>query len=90
MTSFACLLWISGDYYPRATLEEIVITRPDRKVGTKASNASKQNASIGLEIFTNATKKTRSSKKGSGAGSSGQATRDRAEQANDVTHNDGD
>nr|GEZ88497.1 hypothetical protein [Tanacetum cinerariifolium] len=73
-----------------ATLEEIVVTRPNRKVVTKADNATKQKAFIGLEISTNATKKTRSSKKGSGAGSSAQAAKDRVEQVNDGTLDDGD
>nr|GFA37312.1 hypothetical protein [Tanacetum cinerariifolium] len=48
---------------PRASLEEIVVTRPDRKVVTKADHAVKRKASTGPKISTNAAKKTRSSKK---------------------------
>ncbi|GJX48420.1 hypothetical protein Tco_0273610 [Tanacetum coccineum] len=57
---------------------------------TKADHAAKRKASTGLEISTNAAKKTRSSKKGSGAGSSGQAAEDGVEQADDGTLNDND
>ncbi|GJX75949.1 hypothetical protein Tco_0322760, partial [Tanacetum coccineum] len=69
-----------GTAIPRASLEEIAVTWPDRKVVTKADNAAKQKASIGPEISTNATKKTQSSKKRSEAGSSGQSARDGVEQ----------
>nr|GEV02193.1 hypothetical protein [Tanacetum cinerariifolium] len=51
---------------------------------------SKQKASIRPEISTNVTKKTRSSKKVSRAGSSGQAARDGVKQADDGTIDDGD
>ncbi|GJU35270.1 hypothetical protein Tco_1183624 [Tanacetum coccineum] len=58
----------AGTAIPRATPKEIIVTRPDRKVVTKTDNASKQKASTRPEISTNATKKTRSSKKGCGEG----------------------
>ncbi|GJU11399.1 hypothetical protein Tco_1133795 [Tanacetum coccineum] len=80
----------AGTAIPRATPEEIVVTRPHRKVDTKADNTAKQKASTGPEISTNATKKTKSSKKGYGAGSSGQAAGDGVEQANGGTLDDGD
>ncbi|GJZ52614.1 hypothetical protein Tco_0607129 [Tanacetum coccineum] len=43
---------------PRASLEEISITRPDCKVVPKFDNTAKRKASTGPEISTNATKKT--------------------------------
>ncbi|GJT50343.1 hypothetical protein Tco_0976500 [Tanacetum coccineum] len=79
-----------GTAIPRASLEEIAVTWPDRKVVTKADNAAKRKASIGSKISTNATKKTQSSKKRSGAGSSGQAAGDGVEQADDGTLDDDD
>ncbi|GKG25686.1 hypothetical protein Tco_0398832, partial [Tanacetum coccineum] len=47
---------------PHASLEEITVTRPNRKVVTKVDHAAKRKASIGPEISTNVTKKTISSK----------------------------
>ncbi|GJT47974.1 hypothetical protein Tco_0974131 [Tanacetum coccineum] len=61
----------SGTTIPRASPEEITVTRPDRKVVTKADYSAKQKASTRLEISINVAKKTKSNKKGSGAGSSG-------------------
>nr|GEV77823.1 hypothetical protein [Tanacetum cinerariifolium] len=55
---------------------EIAVTRPDHKVVLKADHAAKREASTRPEISTNVAKKTRSSKKGSGAGSSGLAAGD--------------
>ncbi|GJW28189.1 hypothetical protein Tco_0045064, partial [Tanacetum coccineum] len=78
----------TGTAIPYVTLEKIVVTRPDRKVVTKADNAAKRKASTGPKISTNATNKTRSSKKGSGAGSSGQAAEDEVEKDDDGTLND--
>ncbi|GKA51266.1 hypothetical protein Tco_0744462 [Tanacetum coccineum] len=80
----------AGTVIPRASPKEISVTRPDRKVVTKADHATKQKASTGPEISTNAAKKTRSSKKGSGAGSSGQAAGDEVEQTDDGTLDDDD
>ncbi|GJU46551.1 hypothetical protein Tco_1203817 [Tanacetum coccineum] len=80
----------AGTAIPRASLEEITVTRPDRKVVTKADRAAKRKASTGPKISTNAAKMTRSSKKGSGAGSSGQAAGDEVEQADDGTLDDDD
>ncbi|GKE60916.1 hypothetical protein Tco_1511283 [Tanacetum coccineum] len=80
----------TGTAIPYVTLEKIVVTRPDRKVVTKADNAAKRKASTGPKISTNATNKTRSSKKGSGAGSSGQAAEDEVDKDDDGTLNDGD
>ncbi|GJW47287.1 integrase, catalytic region, zinc finger, CCHC-type containing protein [Tanacetum coccineum] len=56
-----------GTTIPRASPKEIAVARPDCKVVTKSDNAAKRKASTGPEISTNATKKTRSSKKGSEA-----------------------
>ncbi|GJX42708.1 hypothetical protein Tco_0257698 [Tanacetum coccineum] len=81
---------LAGTVIPRASLEEIAVTHPGRKVVTKAYHAAKRKASTGPEISTNATKKTRSSKKGSGAGSSGQSAGDGVEQADDGTLVDDD
>ncbi|GJT06227.1 hypothetical protein Tco_0840689 [Tanacetum coccineum] len=80
----------AGTAIPCASLEEIAITRPDCKVVTKADHAAKLKASTGLEISTNAAKKTRSSKKGSRAGSSGLAVGDEIEQTDDGTLDDDD
>ncbi|GKB75354.1 hypothetical protein Tco_0942249, partial [Tanacetum coccineum] len=77
-----------GTTIPRASPEEIAITRPDRKVVTKADHAAKRKASTRPEISTNVAKKTRSNNKGSGAGSSGQAAGDEVEQTDDGTLND--
>ncbi|GJS25822.1 hypothetical protein Tco_0486442 [Tanacetum coccineum] len=65
--------------------KETTVTRPDRKVVTEADRAAKRKASTGPKISTNAAKMTRSSKKGSGAGSSGQAAGDEVEQRIDGT-----
>nr|GEX35496.1 hypothetical protein [Tanacetum cinerariifolium] len=80
----------AGTAIPRASPEEIAITCPDRKVVTKVDHVAKRKASTGPEISTNATKKTRLSKKGFGAGSSGQLARDGVEQADDGTRDDDD
>ncbi|GKA16293.1 hypothetical protein Tco_0696040 [Tanacetum coccineum] len=80
----------AGTVIPHASPEEIAVTRPGRKVVTKADNAAKQKTSTGPEISTNATKKTRSSKKGSGAGSSGQSVGDGVKQVDDGTLDDDD
>ncbi|GKE96211.1 hypothetical protein Tco_1581066, partial [Tanacetum coccineum] len=66
----------AGATIPRASLEEIAVTRPDRDVVAKADHAAKQKTSIGLEISTNMTKRTRLYQKVSGAGSSGLAVGD--------------
>ncbi|GKE60511.1 hypothetical protein Tco_1510878, partial [Tanacetum coccineum] len=78
----------AGTAVPRASPEEVVVTRPDRKVVTKADYTDKRRASTGPEISTNAAKKTRLSKKGSGAGSSGQVAEDEVELVDDGTLND--
>ncbi|GKC13285.1 hypothetical protein Tco_1010067 [Tanacetum coccineum] len=80
----------AGNVIPRASPKEISVTRPDRKVVTKADHAAKRKASTRPEISTNAAKKTRSSKKGSRAGSSGQAAGDEVEQTDDGTLDDDD
>ncbi|GJQ90014.1 hypothetical protein Tco_0001153 [Tanacetum coccineum] len=79
-----------GTAIPRASLEEIVVTHPNRKVVTKAGHAAKRKASTGPEISTNVAKKTKSNKKGSRAGSSGQAAGDEVEQTDDGTLDDDD
>ncbi|GJS21808.1 hypothetical protein Tco_0450440 [Tanacetum coccineum] len=81
---------LAGASIPRATLEETIVTRPDRKVVTKADNAAKQKASSRPEVSTNVTKKTKSSKKGTRAGSTGQAARGGVDQVDDDTLDDGD
>ncbi|GKA94522.1 hypothetical protein Tco_0816560 [Tanacetum coccineum] len=81
---------LAGTAIPRASLEEIAVTRLDRKVITKADHAAKRKASTRSEISTNAAKKTRSSKKGSRAGSSGQSAGDGVEQVDDGTFDDDD
>nr|GEY05271.1 hypothetical protein [Tanacetum cinerariifolium] len=73
----------AGTVIPRASLEEVVVTRPDPKVVTKADYAAKRKTSTGPEISTNAAKKTRSSQKVSGACSSGLAAGDAVEQTDD-------
>ncbi|GJZ62385.1 hypothetical protein Tco_0618522, partial [Tanacetum coccineum] len=80
----------AGTAIPCASLEEIVITRTDCKVVTKADHTAKLKASTGLEISTNAAKKTRLSKKGSRAGSSGLAVGDEIEQTDNRTLDDDD
>nr|GEW54417.1 hypothetical protein [Tanacetum cinerariifolium] len=57
---------------------------------TKADHAAKRKASIGPEISTNAARKTKSSKKVSGTGSSGLAARDEIEHTDDGALDDGD
>ncbi|GJS98580.1 hypothetical protein Tco_0819750 [Tanacetum coccineum] len=79
-----------GTAIPRASPEEVVVTRPDRKLITKDYHAAKQKASTGLEISTNVAKKTRSNKKGSRVCSSGQATGDKVEQTENGTLDDDD
>ncbi|GJS72973.1 hypothetical protein Tco_0705814 [Tanacetum coccineum] len=79
-----------GTAIPRASLEEIAVTRPDRKVVTKADHSAKRKASTRPEISTNVAKKTRSNKKGSEVGSSGQAAGDEVEQTDDGTLDDDD
>ncbi|GJY09368.1 RNA-directed DNA polymerase, eukaryota [Tanacetum coccineum] len=81
---------LAGTAIPRASPEEIAVTRPDHKVATKADYAAKRKASSGPEISTNVAKKTRSSKKGSGAGSSGLAAGDEVKQTDDGTLDDDD
>nr|GEV86988.1 hypothetical protein [Tanacetum cinerariifolium] len=78
---FLCMLSLD-----KAT--EIAVTRPDPKVVTKADHSAKRKTSTGPEISTNAAKKTRSSQKVSGAGSSGLAAGDRVEQTDDGTLDD--
>ncbi|GJY66285.1 hypothetical protein Tco_0468523 [Tanacetum coccineum] len=56
---------------PRASQEEIAVTRPDPNVVAKADHAAKRKTSTGLEISTNTTKRTRLSQRVPGAGSSG-------------------
>ncbi|GJS70904.1 hypothetical protein Tco_0703745 [Tanacetum coccineum] len=75
---------------PCASSEEIAVTRPDSNVLTKVDHAAKRKASTGPEISTDATKRTRSSKKASGAGSSEQAARDEVELTDDRTLDDDD
>ncbi|GJX39515.1 hypothetical protein Tco_0252818 [Tanacetum coccineum] len=80
----------AGTAIPRPSLEEIVVTQPDRKVVTKTDHAAKRKASTGPEISTNAARKTRSSKKVSGAGSSRLAARDEVKHTDDGALDDGD
>ncbi|GKB56379.1 hypothetical protein Tco_0912565, partial [Tanacetum coccineum] len=80
----------AGATIPRASLEEIAVTRPDRDVVAKADHAAKRKTSTGSEISTNTTKRTRLSQKVSGAGSSGLAARDEVEQTDDGTLDDDD
>ncbi|GKA25011.1 hypothetical protein Tco_0711044 [Tanacetum coccineum] len=81
---------LAGAGIPHATPEETVITRPNRKVVTKADNVAKRKASTRPEVSTNVTKKTKSSKKRSGAGFSGHAAGCGVEQVDDDTLDDGD
>ncbi|GJV13308.1 hypothetical protein Tco_1354849 [Tanacetum coccineum] len=60
------------------------------RVADHTSSPAPQKASTGPEISTNVAKKTRSNKKGSGAGSSGQATGDEVEQTDDGILDDDD
>ncbi|GJX60107.1 hypothetical protein Tco_0291497 [Tanacetum coccineum] len=80
----------TGTAIPRASLEEIAVTRPDRNIVAKADHAAKQKTSIGPEISTNTTKRTRLSQKVSGAGSTGLAVGDEVEQTDDGTLDDDD
>ncbi|GJR67461.1 hypothetical protein Tco_0013526 [Tanacetum coccineum] len=79
---------LAGTAIPRASPEEIAVTRPDHNVVTKANHAAKQKTSTGPEISTNTTKRTRLSQKVSGAGSSGLAAEDGVEQIDDGTLDD--
>ncbi|GKD98438.1 hypothetical protein Tco_1382335 [Tanacetum coccineum] len=79
---------LAGTAIPRASPEEIVVTRPDHNVVTKADHAAKQKTSTGPEISTNTTKRTRLSQKVSGAGSSRLAAEDGVEQIDDGTLDD--
>ncbi|GJW77211.1 hypothetical protein Tco_0138893 [Tanacetum coccineum] len=78
----------AGTTIPRASLEEIAVTRPDPNVVAKADHAAKRKTSTGPEISTNTTKRTRLSQRVSGAGSSGLAAGDEVEQTDDGTLND--
>ncbi|GJV73570.1 hypothetical protein Tco_1493565 [Tanacetum coccineum] len=78
----------AGTTIPRASPEEIVVTRPDPNVVAKADHAAKRKTSTGPEISTNTTKRTRLSQRVSGAGSSGLAAGDEVEQTDDGTLND--
>ncbi|GKA99122.1 hypothetical protein Tco_0827059 [Tanacetum coccineum] len=78
----------TGIAIPRASLEEITVTRPDPKVVTKADHTAKQKTSTGPEISTNTAKRTRLSQKVSGAGFSGLAAGDGVEQTDDGTLDD--
>ncbi|GKA35861.1 hypothetical protein Tco_0722352, partial [Tanacetum coccineum] len=80
----------AGTAIPRASLEEITVTRPDHMVVTKADHAAKQKSSTRPKISTNAAKKTKSSKKVSGAGSSRLAAGDEVKQTDDGTLDDDD
>ncbi|GKE27902.1 hypothetical protein Tco_1443286, partial [Tanacetum coccineum] len=80
----------AGTAIPRPSPEEIAVTQPDRKVVTKTDHAAKRKASTGPEISTNAARKTRSSKKVSGAGSSRLAARDEVKHTDDGALDDGD
>ncbi|GJS57990.1 probable inactive receptor kinase [Tanacetum coccineum] len=80
----------AGTAIPLASLGEIAVTRPDRKVVTKADHVAKRKVSTGPKISTNAANKTRSNKKGSGAGSSGNAAGDEVKQTDDGTLDDDD
>ncbi|GKC56918.1 clathrin heavy chain 2 [Tanacetum coccineum] len=78
----------AGSAIPRASLEEIAVTRPDPNVVAKADHAAKRKTSTGPEISTNTTKRTRLSQRVSGAGSSGLAAGDGVEQTDDGTLDD--
>ncbi|GKA38152.1 hypothetical protein Tco_0730703 [Tanacetum coccineum] len=80
----------AGTPIPRASPEEITVTRPDHKVVAKANYVAKRKASTRLEISTNTAKKIKSSKKVSGAGSSGLVVGDKVEQTDDGTLDDDD
>ncbi|GJX23548.1 hypothetical protein Tco_0227993 [Tanacetum coccineum] len=80
----------AGTAIPRASPEEIAVTRPDRNVVAKADHAAKRKTSTGPEISTNTTKRTRLSQKVSRAGSSGLAAGDEVEQTDDGTLDDDD
>ncbi|GJX22784.1 hypothetical protein Tco_0227229 [Tanacetum coccineum] len=78
----------AGIAIPHASLEEIVVTRPDHNVVTKADYAAKRKTSTGPEISTNTAKRTRLSQKVFRAGSSGLAAGDGVEQTGDGTLDD--
>ncbi|GJR17115.1 hypothetical protein Tco_0965642 [Tanacetum coccineum] len=73
----------AGTTIPRASLEEIAVTRPDPNVVAKADHTAKRKTSTGPEISTNTTKRTRLSQRVSGAGSSGLTAGDEVEQTDD-------
>ncbi|GJY82465.1 hypothetical protein Tco_0495841 [Tanacetum coccineum] len=79
---------LAGIAIPRASLEEITVTRPDPKIVTKADHAAKRKISTGPEISTNTAKRTRLSQKVSRAGSSGLVAGDGVEQTDDGTLDD--
>nr|GEX75484.1 hypothetical protein [Tanacetum cinerariifolium] len=81
---------LAGAAIPRASPEEVAVTQPGRKAVTKADHVATRKASTRPEISTNATKKTRSSKKGSGAGFSRKVAGDEVEQTDDGTLDDDD
>nr|GEU65013.1 hypothetical protein [Tanacetum cinerariifolium] len=78
----------AGTAIPRASPKEIVVTRPDPKVVTKADHAAKRKTFTRSKISTNAAKKTKSSQKVSGAGSIGLAAGDGVGQTDDGTLDD--
>ncbi|GKB51993.1 hypothetical protein Tco_0902746, partial [Tanacetum coccineum] len=78
----------AGTDIPRASPEEIAVTRPDPKVVIKADHATKRKTSTRPEISTNTAKRTRLSQKVSRAGSSGLAAGDGVEQTDDGTLDD--
>nr|GEW38297.1 hypothetical protein [Tanacetum cinerariifolium] len=80
----------AGTAIPRASPEEIAITRPDPTVVTKADHTAKRKAYTRPEISTNAARRTRSSKKVCGAGSSGLAAEDEVEHIDDEAFYEGD
>ncbi|GKB98025.1 hypothetical protein Tco_0984162, partial [Tanacetum coccineum] len=87
---FLCMPSLDKAMVLLSLVPEIVVTRPDPKVVTKADHVAKRKTSTGSEISTNAAKKTRSSQKVSGAGFSGLAVGDGVEQTDDLTLNDDD
>ncbi|GJX95524.1 hypothetical protein Tco_0351322 [Tanacetum coccineum] len=80
----------AGTVIPRASPEEIAVTRSDHNVVAKADHAAKRKTSTEPEISTNTTKRTRLSQKVSRAGSSGLAAGDEVEQTDDGTLDDDD
>ncbi|GKC14085.1 hypothetical protein Tco_1010867 [Tanacetum coccineum] len=83
------------DFLCMPSLDKATVREEPHELGTsilvtKADHAAKQKASTRPKIFTNVTKRTRSGKKGSGAGSSEQAARDEVQQTDDGTLDDDD